>query len=89
MLPPTVHVSPSALFQLIEGEAVILDLASSSYFGLDNVGARFWQLLQLDPDVAAACNQLLREYDVEAARLEHDIGRLIQQLAQAGLVTLG
>jgi erythromycin esterase-like protein len=48
-----------------------------------------WQLLQDDPDVAAACACLLQEYEVEAERLEKDINALLQQLAEARLVTLG
>jgi hypothetical protein len=89
MLKLRAQLSPEALFQEIGGEAVILDLASSTYFGLDQVGARLWQLLQDDPDVAAACACLLQEYEVEAERLEKDINALLQQLAEARLVTLG
>jgi hypothetical protein len=83
-----IQLSPDALFQEIGGEAVILDLATSTYFGLDAVGARFWQLLQDDPDVPSACRHLLQEYEVEEAQLHADIERLLQQLANAGLVKL-
>jgi len=89
MLSQKAHLSADALFQEIGGEAVILDLATSTYFGLDPVGARFWQLLQDAPDVQAACATLLQEYDVTQAQLEQDIARLLQQLVAAGLVTLG
>ena len=40
MLTQRVILSPEAMFQEIGGEGVILDLASSSYFGLDEVGVR-------------------------------------------------
>ena len=33
-------VSPDVLFQEVSGEMVLLDLASESYFGLDEIGAR-------------------------------------------------
>lgn len=89
MLTQRVLLSPEALFQEIGGEAVILDLASSTYYGLDQVGARLWQLLQEDPEVQTACRLLLQEYEVDAEQLESDIGKLLQQLAEAGLVTLG
>jgi Coenzyme PQQ synthesis protein D (PqqD) len=89
MLTQTVLLSPDALFQEIGGEAVILDLATSTYFGLDKVGARFWQLLQDDADLQRAVQQLLQEYDVEAAQLELDLDSLLKQLVAAGLVSLG
>ena len=88
MLPQRVILSPEALFQEIAGEGVILDLASSSYFGLDEVGVRLWQLLQADPSPQAACETLLTEYEVEPAQLEQDLAKLLDQLVEAGLATV-
>jgi hypothetical protein len=73
------------MFQEIGGEGVILDLASSTYFGLDEVGVRLWQLLQVDPSLQAACETLLSEYEVEPAQLEQDLIKLVAQLCEAGL----
>jgi len=73
------------MFQEIGGEGVILDLASSTYFGLDEVGVRLWQLLQVNPDLQAACDTLLSEYDVEPDQLEQDLLKLVAQLGEAGL----
>ncbi len=88
MLDQLVTLSPDALFQEIDGEAVILDLASSSYFGLDGVGVRLWQLLEADPHLQSACGQLLAEYEVSPAELERDILTLVEQLREAGLVRI-
>jgi hypothetical protein len=88
MLPQRVILSPEALFQDISGEGVILDLASSSYFGLDEVGVRLWQLLQTDTSLQSACEKLLAEYDVEAEQLEQDLLKLVGQLSDAGLVAV-
>ena len=88
MLPQRVVLSPEALFQEIGGEGVILDLKSSSYFGLDEVGVRLWQLLQANPSLQDACDTLLAEYEVESAQLEQDLVKLLDQLAEAGLVTV-
>jgi hypothetical protein len=85
MLPQRVVLSPDAMFQEIGGEGVILDLASSTYFGLDEVGVRLWQLLQVNPDLQAACDTLLSEYEVESAQLEQDLLKLVAQLDEAGL----
>ena len=88
MLSHRVHTSPDALFQEIGGEGVILDLASSTYFGLDGVGVRLWQLLQENSDLQTACDALLSEFAVEADQLHHDIDRLITQLVDAGLASV-
>jgi len=85
MLTQRVVLSPDAMFQEIGGEGVILDLASSTYFGLDEVGVRLWQLLQVNPDLQDACDTLLSEYEVDSAQLEQDLLKLVSQLSEAGL----
>jgi hypothetical protein len=88
MLPQRVILSPEALFQEISGEGVILDLASASYFGLDEVGVRFWQLLQADPSLKSACDILLAEFEVDPGQLEQDLEKLLAQMVEVGLATV-
>jgi hypothetical protein len=88
MLGAQIHISSEALFQEIGGEGVILDLASSTYFGLDEVGVRAWQLLQKNPNLQAALEALLEEYEVSADQLEQDIDKLVKLLVDAGLASI-
>ena len=88
MLSQRVILSPEAMFQEIGGEGVILDLKSSTYFGLDEVGVRLWQLLQTNPSLQVAADELLQEYKVEQAQLEQDLKKLVDQLAEAGLASI-
>ena len=37
-----VRAAPDTLMQELEGESVLLSLASERYFGLDEVGTRIW-----------------------------------------------
>jgi hypothetical protein len=87
-LTSNVTISPEVLFQEVGGEAVLLDLASETYFGLDDVGTRIWQLLQENGELVAIRDRMLEEYEVEAARLEEDLLSHIERLAEAGLVTI-
>lgn len=80
--------SPSTVFQEVEGEAVLLHLDRSEYFGLDEIGTRVWQLLQEHGTLGKVVDQMLLEFDVEQARLEADLERLLLDLAGHGLVTL-
>ena len=41
-----VAISEDVVSRDLEGEAVILNLDSGTYFGLDRVGTRIWSLLQ-------------------------------------------
>lgn len=80
-------VSPRVLCQEVAGEAVLLDLDSEKYFGLNAVGLRIWQLLQTGDDPAAILRTLEREYEAEPATLAADLQDLVQRLHQAGLVS--
>jgi hypothetical protein len=67
-------------------EVVILDLATGTYFGLDPVGARIWELMGEGKTLAEICDQMLAEYEVSREELEHDVLRLAEELEQQGLI---
>ena len=83
-----ITISDQVLSQEVNGETVILDLKSESYFGLDDVGTRIWQLLQEHGDVQQTFDVMLDEFDVDAEQLHQDLNDLIGKLEEAGLVTL-
>lgn len=87
-LPQNVKISDEVLFQEIEGESVLLNLANEQYFGLDEVGTRFWHLLSKDSKTANALINLKNEYDVDSDTLQKDLGLLIDELNQKGLVII-
>src|SRR5262245_43215334 len=83
-----VHPSAEVLVQAVGEECVLLDLASESYFGLDEVGTSLWEQLNRNPALRAAHEALLVEFDVDAAQLEADLVALVASLADARLVTI-
>ena len=70
----------------LEGELVLLDLESGSYFGLNPVGARIWEHLSDGASLAAAHTALLAEFEVEAGVLQGDMLELIASLEAAKLI---
>ena len=83
----TVRITPDVLHQELGGETVLLNLANESYFGLDEVGTRIWQVLGETQSTTAVLTRLLEEYDVSADQLRGDVERLMTQLVDAGLVS--
>lgn len=83
----TIHISSRVLCREVHGEAVLLDLASQQYFGLDEVATRIWQLLaehgRREPVLAA----LEREFDADRVTLAADFDRFVERLDEAGLVS--
>jgi len=87
-LSQRVSLSSQVLFQALDGEAVLLDLDSEQYFGLDEVGTRIWQLLQDSANLDTAYRTLLNEYDVSAEQLHNDLLNFVGHLSEAGLITI-
>lgn len=75
----------SVLFREVDGEMVLLDLASEAYFGLNAVGADMVTRLTTQPRVQALAS-LGQDYEVDAAVLEQDADELVAQLVAAGLL---
>lgn len=72
----------------LAGEAVILDPDSGMYYGLNEVGARVWELIQDPKTVDEIRDALLTEYEVKPERCERDLFALLQNLADKGLVEI-
>jgi hypothetical protein len=83
-----VTVSKEQLSCDLIGEAVILNLRTGVYYGLDSVGARIWTLLQEPRLVSQLIDLVLDEYDVEPGRCERDIINLLTELHGRELVEI-
>ena len=70
----------------LDGEIVLLNLHQGTYYGLDEVGAYIWNLIQQARPVAEIHQALLERYEVEPERCEHDLMNLLHQLSNAGLI---
>lgn len=79
-------VSENAIAQEVNGEIVILNIESESYYTLDAVGTRFWQLFTELNNVEMAIQQLVKTYAVDAATLHRDLTKLIEELVEEGLL---
>ena len=85
-LTDKVVIPTQVMARQVGDETVILDLASGTYFGLDPVGARIWQLLGEGKTLAEICQMMLEEYEVEREQLETDVLRITGELLERGLV---
>ena len=87
-LASRVRPSANALIQATGDEAIVLDIASERYFGLNEVGARLWALLVSNPSLEDAHHRLLDEYAVTPSDLERDLIVIVTELSDAGLVSI-
>jgi len=82
----SVTVARDIVFRELDGEAVILNLESGIYFGLDQVGTRIWQLIQEHGSLQKVFETMCDEFDVGSDALERDLLELMDDLCAKGLV---
>jgi hypothetical protein len=78
--------SPDVVWRDLEGEAVLLDLASGTYFGLNDVGTRIWRLLEAGESLARIAEALAEEYEVSGEQAARDAEALVTELRGRGLL---
>lgn len=72
----------------LAGEAVILQLADGVYYGLNEVGARVWSLIQEQCSIGEIQSVIEDEYDVDAEQCGEDLQTLLRQLENKGLIVI-
>ncbi|MDX1401963.1 MAG: PqqD family protein [Kiloniellales bacterium] len=82
-----VTISSDAVAKALGDETVILHLGTGTYFGLDSVGTRVWELLAEDKSPAEICEVMLNEYEVSREDLERDVEALIEDLLAKDLIS--
>jgi hypothetical protein len=87
-LSDKVFIPSQVMARTVGDETVLLDLASGTYYGLDPVGARIWELIGEEKTLGEICHVMLEEYDVSRVELEGDTLRLAEELKQQGLIEI-
>lgn len=81
-----VSVADDQVSSDVAGEAVILDLSSGTYYGLNAVGAFIWELVQEPQRVSDIQQALLQEYDVEPDQCLRELIQLLEEMQEQGLI---
>ena len=81
-------VAPGVVFAEVDGETVLLDAQSGTYFGLDEVGTRAWTLMTAGSSLGDVHAAILSEYDVAPEVLWADLAKLVGEMVTSGLVTV-
>jgi hypothetical protein len=79
-------VPEHVMFRELEGESVLLNVETETYFGLDDVGTRMWNALEAADSIQLAYQALLNEYDVDPETLKQDMVDIIARLRGKGLI---
>ena len=70
----------------IDDEIVMVDIEKGSYFSLNPVATRIWELLEQPLTLDSLCDQLLTEYDVLPEQCRADVTEHLAEMETLGLV---
>ena len=73
--------------KVIDGEAIIINLANGVYYSIDKVGALVWDLLQAGHTLEQVIGAVTARYDVTREQAESDARELVGELVQENLVS--
>ena len=85
-LETRITVPEQVLLREVGDEAVILELSTGHYYGLDEVGVRMWSLLAQHGTAGRAYRDLLAEFDVPEDQLRRDLLEFVDLLAAKKLL---
>ena len=83
------RISDAAVVRDLDGESVILNVQSGTYFGLDRIGTRVWQLIDEHGDVDSIVRVMQDEFDADPNVLRADVESLVAALVAKQLVVQG
>lgn len=72
----------------IEGQAVMMSIENSKYFGMDEIGTEIWQLLDKDLTYAEMIDTLLNEYEIDSDTCEQESSEFIEKLLKYKLIEI-
>ena len=87
-LDSTVVATKDQVSADLSGEAAILNLTSGIYYGLNEVGASIWKIIQEPKIVREIKETILHEFDVEPDRCQADLLGLLEDLLSRGLIEI-
>ncbi len=72
--------------KVIDGEAIIINLANGIYYSMDKVGAHVWDLFQSGYTLEEVVASVTGQYNVSRDQAELNVQDLVRELVQENLV---
>ncbi len=74
--------------KVIDGEAIIINLANGMYYSMDKVGGMIWEMVQGSHTLDEIVATIVARYDVLRGEAQADVERLTAELLQENLVAV-
>lgn len=79
---------PNVVSEVIDGEAIIINLENGAYYSLQGSGALIWRAIENRASLAEIVNHMHGAYQVERAILKQAAQELVADLQKEKLITI-
>lgn len=80
------HIPDDVVWSDLGEEVVMLNLATGTYFSLNGIGHRIWNLIAQQTSADEVVMSLAEEFDADAAQISRDLDSLVRELEAEGLL---
>ena len=74
--------------KVIDGEAIIINLANGIYYSMDKVGAVVWEMIEAGRSLHEILSTIVMRYETSLEQAQSDVEHLVNELLQENLVTV-
>src|SRR5256885_13329441 len=78
--------SPNVIHETIEGEVILIDLKTGTYYSLRDAGAAVWQAIEQGAGEDEIAAELRSHYEASEREIQDAVRRLLAELEREGLV---
>src|SRR5207247_1719921 len=78
--------SEQVINETIDGEAIMIDLATGAYFSLDRVGGDIWSVLEQGATAEEIVEALAARYDAALGDIHAGVNTLVERLVAENLI---
>jgi hypothetical protein len=85
----SLKVGENVVWNAVEGELVLLNADTGTYYALDDVGSDIWRLLTELESVEPVKVRMAEMYEVDTETLSADVDRLVGEFLETCLLVRG
>lgn len=77
---------PHVIHETLDGEVIIINLDSGSYYSLDPIGADIWAFIENGTTVEEIATMIAHHYDSNGVGIENAVSEFLEELQKEGLI---
>ena len=79
--------SENATYEVVAGEAILIDVQTGTYFSLNKIGTEFWEMIDGTRSILQQATTIANQYSVDVPMVVADLLEIAGKMADDQLVS--